>query len=120
MKTRNVTLAALAVLSMVVTGCTKTTSTATSTGTSTSAASTSTEKVKTSITVCLASEPDHVDPALNSSVDGASLDVHLFGGLYRYVDSGMAMVWLRLNRILPLPLRPRLPMPTAPSSTPLP
>lgn len=186
MKTRNVTLAALAVLSMVVTGCTKTTSTATSTATSTSAAAPAQKdyagysidlnndgtiaddeknltwansydkaiaaikasgdatfryammhKVETllmstgaitpiyyytdlymlrstvqgfyysplgykffknasvtgdtskSITVCLASEPQHVDPALNSSVDGASLDVHLFGGLYRYVDSGI-------------------------------
>lgn len=32
----------------------------------------------TSIAVCLASEPDTIDPALNSSVDGATLVAHLF------------------------------------------
>lgn len=39
------------------------------------------------LSVCLASTPDHVDPALNSAVDGASYAVHLFGGLVRYVPS---------------------------------
>lgn len=37
------------------------------------------------LSVCLASTPDQVDPALNSAVDGASYAVHLFGGLVRYV-----------------------------------
>lgn len=37
-----------------------------------------------SLSVCLASTPDHVDPALNSAVDGASYAVHLFGNLVRY------------------------------------
>ena len=32
----------------------------------------------------LASEPDHLDPALNSSVDGACLAIASFGGLYTY------------------------------------
>ncbi len=36
----------------------------------------------------LASEPAHVDPALNSSVDGACLDVNLFSGLYTYDEDG--------------------------------
>ena len=31
-----------------------------------------------SISVCLASEPDTIDPALNSAVDGATLLAHLF------------------------------------------
>ena len=35
----------------------------------------------TSIAVCLASEPDTIDPALNSAVDGATLIAHLFSGL---------------------------------------
>ena len=35
----------------------------------------------TSIAVCLASEPDTIDPALNSAVDGATLTAHLFSGL---------------------------------------
>ena len=39
------------------------------------------------LSVCLASTPDHVDPALNSAVDGASYAVHLFGGLVRYVPA---------------------------------
>lgn len=36
------------------------------------------------LTVCLASEPDSIDPALNSAVDGATMLVHLDSGLYRY------------------------------------
>jgi len=36
----------------------------------------------------LASEPDKLDPALNSSVDGACLAIASFGGLYTYNDAG--------------------------------
>ena len=36
----------------------------------------------------LASEPDHLDPALNSSVDGACLAIASFGGLYTYDAEG--------------------------------
>ncbi len=36
---------------------------------------------KTTISVSLASEPDTLDPALNSAVDGATMIVHLFAGL---------------------------------------
>lgn len=36
----------------------------------------------------LASEPDKVDPALNTSVDGACLDINLFSGLYTYNADG--------------------------------
>ena len=35
----------------------------------------------TSLAVCLASEPDTLDPALNSAVDGATMIAHLFSGL---------------------------------------
>ena len=35
-------------------------------------------------TVCIASEPDTIDPALNSAVDGATMLVHLGSGLMRY------------------------------------
>ena len=38
--------------------------------------------------VNLASEPAKIDPALNSSVDGACLDVNLFAGLYTYDEAG--------------------------------
>lgn len=36
----------------------------------------------------LASEPDYLDPALNSSVDGACLAVNSFAGLYTYDEEG--------------------------------
>lgn len=36
----------------------------------------------------LASEPDYLDPALNSSVDGACLAVNSFAGLYTYDSNG--------------------------------
>ncbi len=37
-----------------------------------------------SISVCLASEPDTIDPALNSAVDGATLTSHLFAGVAKW------------------------------------
>ena len=40
-----------------------------------------------SISVCLASEPDTIDPALNSAVDGASLCIHLFSGLAKWDEN---------------------------------
>ena len=39
-----------------------------------------------SIAVCLASEPDTIDPALNSAVDGATLLTHLFSGLAKWAQ----------------------------------
>ncbi len=36
------------------------------------------------LNVCLASEPDTLDPALNSTVDGATLVSHLFAGLAKW------------------------------------
>ena len=44
----------------------------------------SAEEAKTSINVCIASEPDTLDPALNSAVDGATLVGHLFSGLAKW------------------------------------
>ncbi|MCI8699238.1 MAG: peptide ABC transporter substrate-binding protein, partial [Oscillospiraceae bacterium] len=38
----------------------------------------------TSMAVCIASEPDTIDPALNSAVDGATLVSHLFSGLAKW------------------------------------
>ena len=40
----------------------------------------------TSIAVCLSSEPDTLDPALNSAVDGATLISHLFSGLAKWAQ----------------------------------
>ena len=39
-----------------------------------------------SISVCIASEPDTLDPALNSAVDGATMLVHLFSGLAKWTQ----------------------------------
>ncbi len=40
-----------------------------------------------SLSVCLASEPDTLDPALNSAVDGATMAVHLFAGMAKWVQN---------------------------------
>lgn len=40
------------------------------------------------VAVNIASEPDTIDPALNSSVDGAIMTLHLFEGLMRWEDDG--------------------------------
>ena len=38
------------------------------------------------LAVCLASEPDTLDPALNSAVDGATMVSHLFSGLAKWAQ----------------------------------
>lgn len=40
------------------------------------------------LAVCLASEPQTIDPALNSAVDGAIMTNHMFEGLVKWVDDG--------------------------------
>ena len=45
-----------------------------------------------SINVCLASEPDTLDPALNSAVDGATMISHLFSGLAKWAQDGDKLV----------------------------
>lgn len=40
----------------------------------------------TALAVCIASEPDTIDPALNSAVDGATLIAHLFQGLAKWEE----------------------------------
>lgn len=51
---------------------------------------TTTEGAANSIAVCLLSEPDTMDPALNSAVDGATMLAHLFSGLSKWsqADNG--------------------------------
>ncbi len=39
------------------------------------------------LAVCLASEPDTIDPALNSAVDGATMLTHLFSGIAKWVKN---------------------------------
>ncbi len=47
---------------------------------------------ETVLRINLASEPDKLDPALNSSVDGATLAANSFGGLYTYANGEVAPV----------------------------
>ncbi|MBQ2987077.1 MAG: peptide ABC transporter substrate-binding protein [Tyzzerella sp.] len=51
-------------------------------------------KAKDVLAVCLASEPDTIDPALNSAVDGATMLAHLFQGLAKWTqdDKGNLVV----------------------------
>ena len=61
----------------------------TATDTATTPADTAADTTDTGaseINVCLASEPDTVDPALNSSVDGATMLAHLFSGLAKWAQ----------------------------------
>jgi oligopeptide transport system substrate-binding protein len=40
------------------------------------------------INVCIASEPETIDPQLNTAVDGAVMNSHFFEGLIKWVDDG--------------------------------
>ncbi|MEG1577533.1 MAG: peptide ABC transporter substrate-binding protein [Oscillospiraceae bacterium] len=49
------------------------------------------------LNLCIASEPQTIDPALNSSVDGAIMTQHMFEGLMKWVDSGKAVEGATIN-----------------------
>ena len=70
-------LALVMVSSVFAQGATESKSSAATTQTVTSSS-------PSSISVCIASEPDTIDPALNSAVDGATLTAHLFSGLAKW------------------------------------
>ena len=63
-------------------------SAATSTDGSAASSSAVTKTDATTLNIFMASEPDHLDPALNSSVDGGCLAVNSFEGLMRYNENG--------------------------------
>ncbi len=73
--------------------CQKDSGGSTGTGTGDVAEKTVSNDPKT-LNVCLASEPDTIDPALNSAVDGATLLAHLFSGLAKWEqdDSGKLVI----------------------------
>ena len=48
----------------------------------------------TVLPVCIASEPDNIDPAFNSAVDGATLDSHLFEGIAKLVEKDGKLVYV--------------------------
>ncbi|MFA6755688.1 MAG: peptide ABC transporter substrate-binding protein [Bacilli bacterium] len=41
-----------------------------------------------SLTVCVGPNPDTIDPALNSAVDGATMIIHAFSGITKFVQDG--------------------------------
>ena len=75
-------LALVMCLSLVACGETTNQPAATTEGTTAAPAPVSTE-----LSVCLASEPDTLDPALNSAVDGATMVSHLFSGLAKWAQN---------------------------------
>lgn len=44
------------------------------------------------LSICLASEPDTLDPALNAALDGATMIVHLFAGLTKWDADGKTIL----------------------------
>jgi len=81
-KTLAIILAAIMVLGLVA--CGSSGNTPAGSGSASGGAS------KDSLAVCIASEPQTIDPALNSSVDGATMIVHLFSGLAKWSKNGDA------------------------------
>ena len=49
------------------------------------------------LSVCIASEPQTIDPALNSAVDGAVMTQHMFEGLMKWVDNGVGVEDATIN-----------------------
>ena len=60
-------------------------------GDSTAPGDTSAPSAGFNMSVCIASEPQTIDPALNSAVDGAIMTQHVFEGLMKWSDSGEAV-----------------------------
>lgn len=50
------------------------------------------------LTVCLASEPQTIDPALNTTTDGANMILHAFEGLMTWKDDGQGKAVLELGQ----------------------
>ena len=92
-KILSVALASTMVLSLAACGGKSTTETTqaaaeTTAAAESSAAETTAEADGFNLAVCLASEPQTLDPALNSTVDGAIMTLHMFEGLAKYVNDG--------------------------------
>lgn len=85
-------LALASVMAVSVAACGSSSSTndtsAADSSTTTEAADTTASADGYNLAVCLASEPMTIDPALNSTVDGAIMANHMFEGLVKWVDNG--------------------------------
>jgi oligopeptide transport system substrate-binding protein len=55
------------------------------------------------ISACVGSEPDTIDPALNSTLDGATLVSHLFSGLAKWDQDAQGKVFISPDCAMALP-----------------
>ena len=67
------------------------------------AAAPAAEGSSSELSVCLASEPDTLDPALNSTVDGATLTAHLFSGLAKWAQDASGKLVIVADAATELP-----------------
>ena len=56
-----------------------------------------------SISVCIASEPDTIDPALNSALDGGTMTSHLFAGLTKWAADEDGKTYIAADCLTELP-----------------
>lgn len=86
----SIVLAAAMMVSLVACGKKADNNSASNAGTGSDAttAPTTVNADTTTLNIWMSSEPDHLDPALNSSVDGGCLAVNSFEGLLRYNEKG--------------------------------
>ena len=56
-----------------------------------------------SISVCIASEPDTIDPALNSALDGGTMTSHLFAGLTKWAVDEDGKTYIAADCLTELP-----------------
>ena len=88
MKKKLVSLVLVAAMALSMVACGNKAASTESSSTGEAPAVATTKEDKTTLNIWMSSEPAHIDPALNSSVDGGCLAVNSFEGLMRYNDAG--------------------------------
>lgn len=88
MKKKLVSLVLVAAMALSMVACGNKAASTESSSTGEAPAVATTKEDKTTLNIWMSSEPAHIDPALNSSVDGGCLAVNSFEGLMRYNESG--------------------------------
>ena len=88
MKKKLVSLVLVAAMALSMVACGNKAASTESSSTSEAPAVATTKEDKTTLNIWMSSEPAHIDPALNSSVDGGCLAVNSFEGLMRYNEAG--------------------------------
>ncbi len=88
MKKKLVSLVLVATMALSMVACGNKTASTDSSSTGEAPEVATTKDDKTTLNIWMSSEPAHIDPALNSSVDGGCLAVNSFEGLMRYNSDG--------------------------------